>query len=95
MLQVGKLDLLPPGTMSEYRARGHVFTVCNVAGEIFAIDGVCPHAGAPLAQGALHEHTVVCPWHGYEFDCRTGSGNRLPLRTYGVELHEGIIYLNA
>jgi nitrite reductase/ring-hydroxylating ferredoxin subunit len=46
--------------------------VCNADGEIHALDGVCPHAGGPLGQGALHGTTLVCPWHAWEYDCRTG-----------------------
>ena len=40
----------------------------------------CPHRGAPLAHGALHHHTIVCPWHAWEFDCRTGSAIAPTLR---------------
>ena len=42
------------------------------AGGIYALDGICPHSGGPLGQGALHGTTLVCPWHAWEFDCRTG-----------------------
>jgi nitrite reductase/ring-hydroxylating ferredoxin subunit len=27
----------------------------------------CPHAGAPLAEGALCHHRLVCPWHKATF----------------------------
>ena len=46
------------------------YAVCNAGGEIHALDGICPHAGGPLGQGALHGTTLVCPWHAWEFDCR-------------------------
>ena len=44
------------------------YAVCNAGGEIHALDGICPHAGGPLGQGALHGTTLVCPWHAWEFD---------------------------
>jgi nitrite reductase/ring-hydroxylating ferredoxin subunit len=47
------------------------YAVCNAGGEVHALDGICPHAGGPLGQGALHGTTLVCPWHAWEFDCRT------------------------
>ena len=47
------------------------YAICNAGGEIYALDGICPHSGGPLGQGALHGTTLVCPWHAWEFDCRT------------------------
>jgi nitrite reductase (NADH) small subunit len=51
------------------------FAVCNVAGAVYALDGICPHSGGPLGEGALHGSTLVCPWHAWEFDCRTGAND--------------------
>ena len=36
--------------------------------ESFTLDGICPHAGGPLAKGALNGNVVTCPWHGWQFD---------------------------
>ena len=49
------------------------YAICNAGGEVYALDGICPHAGGPLGQGALHGTTLVCPWHAWEFDCRSGE----------------------
>ena len=49
------------------------YVVANAGGELHALDGVCPHSGGRLAHGALHGHAIVCPWHAWEFDCRTGE----------------------
>ena len=38
-----------------------------------AIDNSCPHAGGALSQGTQDGHQVTCPWHGWQFDVRTGS----------------------
>ena len=48
------------------------------AGELHALEGNCPHASGPLGQGALHGHMLVCPWHAWEFDCRTGEHDYNP-----------------
>jgi nitrite reductase/ring-hydroxylating ferredoxin subunit len=56
----------------EAEVSGDTFAICNAGGELYALAGVCPHAGGPLGQGALHGTTLVCPWHGWEYDCRTG-----------------------
>ena len=47
--------------------------LCGVKGAVHVVDGVCPHHGGWLAQGALHGKTLVCPWHAWEFDCTTGE----------------------
>ena len=33
----------------------------------------CPHQLGPLENAALINGVVRCPWHGYEFDVRTGA----------------------
>ena len=41
--------------------------------EICAIHNLCPHAGGPLAEGSVREGHVMCPWHGWEFNLKTGA----------------------
>lgn len=84
----------PPGEMIEVRDGDAVVAVCNVDGELQAMDGVCPHLGASLALGALHGPIVVCPWHAWEFDCRTGECQGDPavtVRKYEVVVEGGEI----
>lgn len=61
--------------------------ICLFEDRVYAVDGTCPHSGGPLAQGALHGRTLVCPWHAWEFDCVTGEVHGFPdrfLKTYEV-----------
>lgn len=69
---------LPPGTVTQFRQGETEVAVCNVDGEIYAVTNICPHQGGPLAMGALHSNLIVCPWHGWEFDCVTGKCERNP-----------------
>jgi len=48
------------------------YAICNVAGKITALYGICPHRGGPLGQGAIHGQNVLCPWHAWEWNCATG-----------------------
>jgi nitrite reductase/ring-hydroxylating ferredoxin subunit len=74
-VKVGSLSTLPPGSVMEVHVGDGTYAVCNAGGEIHALDGICPHAGGPLGQGALHGTTLVCPWHAWEFDCRAPVTN--------------------
>jgi nitrite reductase/ring-hydroxylating ferredoxin subunit len=92
---VGRVAQLSPGSMAEVSAFGRLYLLCNVKGEFYATEGRCPHRGAPLAYGALHDYTVVCPWHAWEFDCRTGKGDCANLTTARVTIEDERIYLHA
>ena len=71
-LRIAGIDDVPPGSAIEVTAAGRVFAVYNVEGEIHVLDGICPHAGGPLGQGALEGNVITCPWHGWQFDVTTG-----------------------
>lgn len=73
----------------EVESGGNTYAICNSGGEFYALDGVCPHAGGPLGHGALHDTTVVCPWHAWEYDCRTGMNDfdsEIRLDTFPVKI---------
>ena len=56
----------------EAEVDGETYAICNVDGEIHAFEGSCPCTGGPLGHGALRENLLVCPWHGWRYDYRTG-----------------------
>ena len=62
----------PPGTSIERVAGDRMVALANVAGELFAIDGLCPHQGGPLGTGTLCGAILTCPWHGWQFDVTSG-----------------------
>jgi len=49
--------------------------VANVNGECSAMDNVCVHRGGPLGQGMVEGGKLVCPWHGWAFDPKTGAAS--------------------
>jgi nitrite reductase (NADH) small subunit len=75
---IGSILAFPKGEMREVTVANVPYAICNVAGELHAIRGICPHQGGPLGQGALHGRMVVCPWHAWEFDCITGEHDYNP-----------------
>ena len=83
-----RIDLAPGGMLEVFLGES-CYALCNVEGEVHAIAGLCLHRGGPLAQGALHGTKVVCPWHAWEWDCRTGINDYNPeqrVATYDVKI---------
>lgn len=72
-VKVATLDELPPGGSKEVEHDGRIIAIFNVDGVVSAIDGLCPHQGGPLADGPIEGTLVSCPWHGWQFDVRTGQ----------------------
>jgi nitrite reductase (NADH) small subunit len=60
------------GEAMETDAAGVGICLANVGGELSAIDNWCPHRGAPLGQGWVEGEAVVCPWHSWAFNTKTG-----------------------
>jgi nitrite reductase/ring-hydroxylating ferredoxin subunit len=88
-VKLAALEELPPGAAKEVEFEGRVYALFNVDGQISAIDGICPHQGGPLADGPLEGTCVVCPWHGWEFDVRTGKtplGPKIKQTVYEVKV---------
>jgi nitrite reductase (NADH) small subunit len=64
---------VPLAAAREVVVEGRVIAVFNVGGTFYALDGVCPHQGGPLGRGMLEGCLVTCPWHGWQFDVRSGQ----------------------
>jgi nitrite reductase (NADH) small subunit len=72
-VKLATMDDLPPGGALEVEHDGRIYALFNVDGVVSAIDGICAHQGGPLADGHLSGPLVTCPWHGWQFDVRTGA----------------------
>ncbi|HST77400.1 MAG TPA: Rieske 2Fe-2S domain-containing protein, partial [Verrucomicrobiae bacterium] len=64
---------------------------------LFAFSDHCTHRGGPLSDGALVECTVQCPWHGSQFDIRTGRVVAGPaeekIDVHQMEVRGGEVYI--
>ena len=103
---VGTVDEIPPGGRKIVEVAGRSIGVFNLGGEFFALRDSCPHQGGPLCQGAVsgfvasdgpgeyrfeREGEILrCPWHGWEYDIRTGQSwvdpRKVRVRRYDVSL---------
>jgi nitrite reductase/ring-hydroxylating ferredoxin subunit len=71
---VGPADAVPAGQMREYVVEDVEIVVVNYDGELRAFANRCPHQGGPLGKGRLDldDGVMVCPWHLWRFDAKTG-----------------------
>jgi nitrite reductase/ring-hydroxylating ferredoxin subunit len=66
------LSELAPGSAREVWVSGKAVALFNVEGSVYAIGNTCQHRGGPLGQGMLDGYSVLCPWHAWAYDVRTG-----------------------
>ena len=52
---------------------GRMVAVFRKGDEWYAIDDLCPHMGASLAEGHVEDATVTCPWHAWRFCIKDGT----------------------
>jgi len=88
---------LGDGQMLLARVAGERITIARCPEGFFAFEDHCTHKGGPLSDGALIACTVQCPWHGSQFDVRTGRVVAGPagsqIKTYPIEIRAGEVYV--
>jgi len=97
-VKVATLAEVPENSVIEVSVGEDLYAICNVDGAITALKGVCLHEGGPLGQGNIADGRVICPWHGWEFDCRTGANCDDPaerVATFPVKLEGADILLQV
>jgi len=88
---------LVEGTRLGKYIKGQDILIFKIGNEIFAYEDRCPHAGAPLVDGRLHEGKLTCRHHQWQFDVRTGASIRprgSKLKSYPTKIESGDIFVN-
>ena len=106
---VAAVSDIPPGGRKLITVRGRPIAVFNLGGEVFGLLNRCPHQGGSLCEGALtglveavspgeyrysrQGEILRCPWHGWEFDVRTGQSafdpEKIRAKSYPVGIEPG------
>ena len=111
---VGTTDEILPGQRKIVEIGGRSVGVFNVNGEYFAVLNRCPHQGGSLCSGrqsgvvtstrpgeyvtSRAGEIIRCPWHGWEFDLRTGQSwfdpRAVRVRRYDVLVESGAMLVS-
>ncbi len=72
-VKVASISDLGPGSCMKVELGGKGVALFNVAGTVYALDNTCLHRGGPLGEGLLEDEVVTCPWHGWQYNVKTGE----------------------
>lgn len=96
-LKVASVDEVAEGGLLPLEVDGELVCLARVQGCVYAFTDNCTHISGPLNRGELVGHVLTCPWHGAQFDIRSGKVLRGPARqdilTYPVKVEEGAIFV--
>ncbi len=97
-VKVAELNDLDEGELMAVEVDDEPICLTKVDGSIYAFTDNCTHIGGPLNEGELDGEVITCPWHGAQFNVRTGKVLRGPARqdiqTYSVQVEESSILVN-
>jgi nitrite reductase (NADH) small subunit len=114
-LTVGHIGDFPERAVKVVTVGKSEIGIVHWQGQFFALRNICPHEGAGLCHGTVRPHisaagvgqlqadesapVVTCPWHGWEFDARTGRSlfgdPTCRVRTYPVRTEGGHVIVEV
>jgi nitrite reductase/ring-hydroxylating ferredoxin subunit/uncharacterized membrane protein len=97
-LEVCSSDELKVDQMKLIHLKDKRIVIARTEEGYVAFDDRCTHKGGALAGGTMICGTVQCPWHGSQFDVKTGEVKAGPakekINTYAVTESAGKVYVN-
>ncbi|MBK5353177.1 FAD-dependent oxidoreductase [Pseudomonas sp. TH41] len=95
--RVARFADVPEDRGLEVRIADTKILLLRVGDQLRAYQGECPHAGAPLAEGALCHGRLICPWHKAAYRIEDGALCEPPaldsLQRYRLEIREDEVWV--
>jgi nitrite reductase (NADH) small subunit len=94
---ISQSHLPPTNEAADFPCDGRPICIANIWGKFSAMDNVCLHQGGSLGQGTIDNGKVVCPWHGWRWDPKTGEAEEHPgqkLKTYALKVENGDVFID-
>jgi len=94
---VFRLEDIPAGTARHVKIGKNDIAVARVGEDVYALSNICRHAFGPLSDGFMDGHTLMCPWHGWRYDVRTGTTDHpnADVRTYPARVVDGEVVVTV
>lgn len=106
---VARVGEVEPGKPLVREIKGRQIGIFNLDGDYYALLNRCPHQSAELCKGRITHlsqskvpgevevsrvgEIIKCPWHGWEFDIRTGQSwcdpDSMYVRQFGIKVEPG------
>jgi nitrite reductase/ring-hydroxylating ferredoxin subunit len=90
---------VPEGSATVVEAGGTRIALFHRPEGWFAVENTCTHRGGPLGEGDVDGWVVTCPWHGGQFDLRTGhvvaAPPARPVRVFPVVVEGEDVWLDV
>lgn len=98
-VDVTSTQQIPPGEVRAFQVEDRRVCIAHVEGEgFFAVQDSCPHHGVSLGDmGNLEEGEVVCGWHRWRFDVKTGAcpiSSAATLVCYPLKAERGQLWID-
>jgi len=74
-LDLGSVDAIRGRLPLVIEFGGTPFRLVAIGDEVVAHSTRCPHLLGPLEECVVEAGEIVCPWHGYRFDIRSGRSS--------------------
>jgi len=97
-VMICRVDEIPEGERKIIQVSDLSIGVFHHQGKWYALRNSCLHRGGPVCTGTLEGDTLICPWHGYQYDVKNGQLLEDPsakLATYPVEVRDGEVYVQV
>ena len=56
-----------------FHVNGTHLAVFKTGDKYYAVDNRCPHMGYPMSKGSIRDGVLICHWHHWEFDLKSGA----------------------
>jgi len=92
-----RFDLPAANEAKEFQCGSKEICIANVNGEFSAMENVCLHQGGPLGQGIIENGKVVCPWHAWAWDPKTGEAahnKNAKVAVYPLRIQNGDVLID-
>ncbi len=90
-LELGDIELFQQNKLYAKNYQKVNFIISKVGSTFYAVENQCDGSFLPIDQGTLDEHVLTCPWHGCQYDLRTGESineTDKKLDTFPVEVEK-------